>query len=114
MANRNLQKFGPDAVRRRLSGNVDPRGMTGILSRGSNIYQGASNAAQFGQRTGIGRPVGAGDMSPLQSAIKRRMASQTRTGVGNRRAIMRRRPSTGMMDGRGWNVSGNRRLMPYG
>lgn len=74
MANRNQQKFGMEAVRRRMAGLVDPRGKVGTLSRGRNIYKGGSYAAQRGGSTKIGRPVGSGDVSPRTSSINRRMA----------------------------------------
>lgn len=49
-----------------LQGHKDSRGLQGILSRGSNVYNSTSKAAQSGSgRAGIGRP-------PL-SAIQRRL-----------------------------------------
>lgn len=93
--NRYQQKFGPDAVRRRLQGMVDPRSKVGILSRGANVYKGVTNVAQSGGGPQYGRPQGSGDVNPLQSAANRRVARKNRTPVGNR-------------------VAGSRRMMPYG
>lgn len=76
--NRNQQKFGIDAVRRRLMGTVDPRGTAGILSRGRNIYPGGATSAHRGGGLQFGRPKGTKDMEPLKSAINRRLAQGRR------------------------------------
>lgn len=57
-----------------LQGMPDPRGMTGILSRGSNVYNGASNAAQQGGGDQFGRPAEGG--LPPRNAILRRIQEQ--------------------------------------
>lgn len=72
--NRNTSKFGMDAVRRRLQGITDPRGSTGIMSRGSNVYSGGLPAARTGGGPGIGRPRGAKDVNRPASVINRRRA----------------------------------------
>lgn len=51
---------------KKLSGEKDSRGLQGILSRGTNVYNATSNAAMSGKgRAGIGRPSNA--------AIQRRL-----------------------------------------
>lgn len=74
--NRNLQKFGVEAVRRRLQGLQDSRSRIGILSRGKNIYNGTSYAAHSGGGPQYGRPVGSRDVSPTRSSINRRLAKR--------------------------------------
>lgn len=74
--NRNAQKFGMDAVQRRLQGQRDPRSLIALLMRGRNIYKGTTNSAQLGGGSQFGRPVGSGDVSPVKSAINRRMAKK--------------------------------------
>ena len=44
------------ALQRRLLGQRDSRGMTGMLSRGANVYNGASMSAQSGGGPQFGRP----------------------------------------------------------
>lgn len=77
-ANRNQQKFGIDAVKRRLLGTVDPRGTAGILSRGRNVYPGGATAAHRGGGLQYGRPKGTRDAEPMKSAINRRLAQSKR------------------------------------
>lgn len=57
--------FGLDALRRRMTGVQDPRSSVGEFSRGSNIYNGGSNAAQRGGPN-IGRPRKANDPNQMQ------------------------------------------------
>lgn len=76
MVNRSAQKFGMDAIKRRLTGVVDPRGMTGILSRGKNVYRGFSQTPHGGTSSKMGRPLGARDMIPAKSIINRRLAKR--------------------------------------
>lgn len=76
--NRSQQKFGIDAVKRRLQGVSEPRGITGILSRGKNVYSNGTYAATSGGGPGFGRPVGSRDGDPRRAAINRRMAQQQR------------------------------------
>jgi hypothetical protein len=80
--NRNLQKFGRDAIQRRLRGIHEPAGMVGILGRGRNVYGGGSNVAHSGGGPQFGRPVGAKDVSPMQAAIHRRIAQRNRQARG--------------------------------
>lgn len=74
MANRNEQKFGMDAIARRLSGVVDHSGPVGMMSRGKNVYAGGSSAATRGGGHQFGRPKGSKDKVPMKSAINRRLA----------------------------------------
>lgn len=80
--NRNQQKFGMDAVRRRLAGVRDSRGMSGIMGRGKNIYANGTYAAHSGGGPQFGRPRGSRDESPFQSAIARRIAQRNRRPTG--------------------------------
>lgn len=77
-ANRNQQKFGRAALERRFRGLRDPRGSSGIMSRGKNIYANGTFAAHSGGGPQFGRPVGSGDQNVLQSAIARRMGQRRR------------------------------------
>lgn len=77
-ANRNAQKFGVDAVRRRLQGMTESSGMVGILGRGRNTYKGGLSAAHSGGGMQFGRPVGKGDDNPIKSTINRRLAQRNR------------------------------------
>lgn len=45
-----------EALQRRLKGQQDSRGPVGILSRGKNVYNGASTAAHSGGGQQYGRP----------------------------------------------------------
>lgn len=45
-----------DAIQRRLTGQPDARGPAGIMSRGSNVYNGGSSAAHSGGGPQFGRP----------------------------------------------------------
>jgi len=77
--NRNTQKFGVDAVRRRLQGMRQSAGMVGVLGRGKNTYGlGRGPAARTGGGPGIGRPVGSRDENPLKATINRRIARRRR------------------------------------
>lgn len=71
------REFPMDAIRRRIGqmgGTVpeqepmppvnDPRGLEGILARGSNVYNGAGNAAHSGGGPQFGRPPTDGPMRP--------------------------------------------------
>lgn len=46
----------PAAVQRRMTGQGDSRGPSGILSRGTNVYNGGSPAAHSGGGPQFGRP----------------------------------------------------------
>lgn len=61
---------GPDMAA--LQGLPDPRGMTGILARGANVYPGGGPAQQGGGSQ-FGAPVGG---MPPQNAILRRIQAQ--------------------------------------
>lgn len=80
--NRNQQKFGIDAVRRRLLGTIDPRGTVGTLGRGRNTYMGGLTAAHRGGGPQYGRPTGSRDAEPMKSAINRRLARRKVTPYG--------------------------------
>jgi hypothetical protein len=69
-----------EAVRQRLQGLVDPRGSQGTLMRGRTIYKGGVPHAHRGGGRQFGRPKGSGDMNPLQSAARRRLARQAAVG----------------------------------
>lgn len=47
-----------DSIERRLRGQKDSRSTQGIMSRGANVYNGGSNAAQRGGGSQFGRPSG--------------------------------------------------------
>jgi len=85
MANRNLEQFGMEAVRRRLQGLIEPRGSRGTLSRGRTIYKGGMTNAHRGGGYQFGRPRGTGDLNPLQSAARRKMAQRTQGRARGRR-----------------------------
>lgn len=78
MANRNTQKFGIDAVRRRLTGVGDSNSTVDILSRGKTVYGNGSSAAHRGGGPQFGRPRGSRDKIPAKSAINRRIAARRR------------------------------------
>lgn len=83
--NRNQQRFGPDAIRRRLLGHTEAAGKAGIFSRGKNIYNGVSHSAHRGGGPQFGRPTGSKDVNRLKSAVSRRMAQQARFSGGGMR-----------------------------
>lgn len=81
--NRNQQKFGPEAIQRRLMGLRQAGSMSGVLSRGKNIYNGVTYAAHSGGGPQFGRPRGSRDVG-MRSAINRRIAQRNRLPMARR------------------------------
>lgn len=73
MHNRHSQKYGMDAIQRRLQGIQHPNSKVGILGRGKNVYLGGSSTPNRGSSLNVGRPVGSKDKLPTRSSVSRRL-----------------------------------------
>lgn len=82
-----------DNMLKRLQGIQDSRGMQGILSRGQNIYNSGSFAAQKGGGPQFGRPVGGPQLVGPNSILQRMMGITTppMNQGGNQLAAVNRR-----------------------
>lgn len=72
------------SLQKKLLGQQDSRGPVGILSRGANVYNGASMAAHSGGGSQFGRPPSVG--------------TQQQNVQPNLRAIMQQGSESGIMD----------------